>query len=99
MIFALTTNAWQDLSDISSVLIVALFIIAGIFLGYALRGLVGRWQAESIERKMKLREEEAVLEKPVLRMAPHSAFVRFDDLVAQRAAARAPGSRARSRAS
>ena len=62
MLFALTTNAWQDLSDISSVLIVALFIIAGIFLGYALRGLVGRWQAESIERKMKLREEEAEAE-------------------------------------
>ncbi|MCQ2392264.1 MAG: ribonuclease Y [Kiritimatiellae bacterium] len=60
--FALTSSTWDNLSDGASLLIVALFIIAGIFLGYALRGLVGRWQAESIERKMKLREDEAEAE-------------------------------------
>ena len=59
MLFALSSSTWDNLSDGASLLIVALFIIAGVFLGYALRGLVGRWQAESIERKMKLREEEA----------------------------------------
>ena len=62
MLFALTSSTWDNLSDGASLLIVALFIIAGVFLGYALRGLVGRWQAESIERKMKLREEEAEAE-------------------------------------
>ena len=62
MLFALTSSTWDNLSDGASLLIVALFIIAGIFLGYALRGLVGRWQAESIERKMKLREDEAEAE-------------------------------------
>ena len=62
MFFALTSSTWDNLSDGASLLIVALFIIAGIFLGYALRGLVGRWQAESIERKMKLREDEAEAE-------------------------------------
>ena len=62
MLFALTTTTWDNLSDGASLLIVALFIIAGILLGYALRGLVGRWQAESIERKMKLREDEAEAE-------------------------------------
>ena len=43
-------------------MIVATFIVAGILLGYALRGLVGRWQAESIEKQMKLREEESEAE-------------------------------------
>ena len=62
MFSALTSSTWDSMSDGASLLIVALFIIAGIFLGYALRGLVGRWQAESIERKMKLREDEAEAE-------------------------------------
>ncbi len=62
MFFALTASTWDNLSDGASLLIVALFIVTGIFLGYALRGLVGRWQAESIERKMKLREDEAEAE-------------------------------------
>ena len=62
MLFALTSSTWDNLSDGASLLIVALFIIAGVLLGYALRGLVGRWQAESIERKMKLREDEAEAE-------------------------------------
>jgi len=59
MIFAITTSTWDNLSDGASLMIVATFIVAGILLGYALRGLVGRWQAESIEKQMKLREEEA----------------------------------------
>ena len=59
MLFALTTSTWDNMSDGASLMIVATFIVAGILLGYALRGLVGRWQAESIEKQMKLREEEA----------------------------------------
>ncbi len=59
MLFALTTSTWDSLSDGASLMVVATFIVAGILLGYALRGLVGRWQAESIEKQMKLREEEA----------------------------------------
>ena len=56
---ALTTNTWENLSDGASLVIVALIIVAGVLLGYALRGLVGRWQAESIEKTMKLRADEA----------------------------------------
>lgn len=59
MLFALTTSTWDNLSDGASLMIVATFIIAGVLIGYALRSLVGRWQAESIEKQMKLREEEA----------------------------------------
>lgn len=59
MLFALTTSTWDSLSDGASLMVVATFIVAGILLGYALRGLVGRWQAESIEKQMKLREDEA----------------------------------------
>ena len=59
---ALTTNTWENLSDGASLVIVALIIVAGILLGYALRGLVGRWQAESIEKKMNLRADEAEAE-------------------------------------
>jgi len=59
MIFALSSSTWDNLSDGASLIIVTLVIVAGVLLGYALRGLVGRWQAESIEKKMKLREDEA----------------------------------------
>ena len=62
MFSALTSSTWDNMSDGASLLVVGLFIIAGVFLGYALRGLVGRWRAESIERKMKLREDEAEAE-------------------------------------
>lgn len=57
--FALTSSTWDGLSDGVAILIIAALLIVGLFLGYALRGLVGRWQAEAIEKRMRLREEEA----------------------------------------
>ena len=57
--FALTSTTWDGLSDGVAILIIAVLLLLGLFLGYALRGLVGRWQAESIEKRMRLREEEA----------------------------------------
>lgn len=56
--FAIAASDWQDVGDISSLMAIVLFSLAGLLLGYALRGLVGRWQAEAIERKMRLRLEE-----------------------------------------
>jgi len=56
---AVSSMSWSGLSDITGVLLVAMFIIAGAFFGYALRGLVGRWKAEVIEKRMRIREEEA----------------------------------------
>ncbi len=58
-LLAVSSMSWSGLSDITGVLLVAMFIIAGAFFGYALRGLVGRWKAEAIEKRMRLREEEA----------------------------------------
>ncbi len=60
--FALSSSTWDGLSDGVAILIIAVLLLLGLFLGYALRGLVGRWQAESIEKKMRLREEEAEAE-------------------------------------
>ena len=62
MLFALTSSTWDGLSDGVAILIIAALLLVGLFLGYALRGLVGRWQAESIEKRMKLREEESEAE-------------------------------------
>ena len=59
MLFALSSSTWDGLSDGVAILIIAALLIMGLFLGYALRGLVGRWQAEAIEKRMRLREEEA----------------------------------------
>ncbi|MGN0846281.1 MAG: ribonuclease Y [Kiritimatiellia bacterium] len=59
MFFALTSSTWDGLSDGVAILIITALLLIGLFLGYALRGLVGRWQAESIEKRMRLREEEA----------------------------------------
>ena len=59
MLFALSSTTWDGLSDGVAILIIAALLLIGLLLGYALRGLVGRWQAESIEKRMRLREEEA----------------------------------------
>ena len=59
MLFALSSTTWDGLSAGVAILIIAALLLIGLFLGYALRGLVGRWQAESIEKRMRLREEEA----------------------------------------
>ena len=60
--FALTSSTWEGLSDGVAILIIAALLLTGLLLGYALRGLVGRWQAEAIEKKMNLRQEEAEAE-------------------------------------
>ena len=74
MLFALTSSTWDGLSDGVAILIIAALLLVGLFLGYALRGLVGRWQAESIEKRMKLREEESEAEiKAQLKEASISA--------------------------
>ena len=57
--FALTSSTWDSLSDGVAILIIAALLVVGLLLGYALRGLVGRWQAAAIEKRMRLREDEA----------------------------------------
>ncbi len=58
MFFALTSSTWDGLSDGVAILIIVMLLLIGLFLGYAMRGLVGRWKVESIEKKIRLREEE-----------------------------------------
>ena len=53
------SSTWSLLSDGVAILIIAVLLLLGAFLGYALRGLVGRWRAEAIERQMRIREEES----------------------------------------
>lgn len=59
VLFALASHTWDGLSDGVAILIITALLLLGLALGYALRGLVGRWQAEAIEKRMRLREEEA----------------------------------------
>ena len=53
------SSTWSLLSDGVAILIIAVLLLLGVLLGYALRGLVGRWRAETIEKQMRLREEES----------------------------------------
>ena len=55
----LDSSTWSLLSDGVAIIIIAVLLLLGVLLGYALRGLVGRWRAESIEKQMRLREEES----------------------------------------
>ena len=63
MFAALANNPWSStwnlLSDGVAILIIAVLLLLGVLVGYALRGLVGRWRAETIEKRMRLREEES----------------------------------------
>ena len=53
------SSTWSLLSDGVAIIIIAVLLLLGVLLGYALRGLVGRWRAETIEKQMRLREEES----------------------------------------
>lgn len=55
----MTYFTWYDFSDATVGL---LFGMAGVLGGYALRGLVGRWQADAIEKRAKLVLDEAGVE-------------------------------------
>ncbi len=55
----MTSYDWYNLSDAATFLTVGL---AGGVVGYALRGLIGRWNSDSIEKQAQLRLEEAEME-------------------------------------
>ena len=48
--FALSSNIWDQLSDAAGLVIALLFILAGGLIGFVLRWLIGRWQADSAEK-------------------------------------------------
>ncbi|MBP5319427.1 MAG: ribonuclease Y [Kiritimatiellae bacterium] len=63
----MTSFTWYDVSDATVGL---LFGLAGILGGYALRGLIGRWQADAIEKQAKWKLDEAESEvKNILKEA------------------------------
>ena len=55
--FALSSNIWDQLSDAASLVIALLFILAGALIGFVLRWLIGRWQADSAEKSAMMRAE------------------------------------------
>lgn len=59
LLLALVNSSWDNFGDETSLFVVAAFVVFGIGMGYALRSMVGRWQAESIEKEMQLKLEEA----------------------------------------
>jgi len=52
----MTNFTWYDFSDATVGL---LFGLAGVLGGYALRGLIGRWQADAIEKQAQIKLNEA----------------------------------------
>ena len=66
-LFAVSSNLWEELSDAAGLIIAALFILAGALIGFVLRWLIGRWQADSIERSARLKAEAMQAEIESLR--------------------------------
>src|SRR5574344_1809045 len=57
--FAITSYSWYDFSDAT---IGLLFGLAGVLFGYALRGLIGKFQADAVEKKAKSKLDETDVE-------------------------------------
>ena len=56
---AMSSYSWYDFSDAT---IGLLFGLAGVLFGYALRGLIGKFQADAVEKQAKTKLEEADVE-------------------------------------
>ena len=65
--FALSSNIWDQLSDAAGLVIALLFILAGALIGFVLRWLIGRWQADSAEKSAMMRAEAVKAEIESLR--------------------------------
>lgn len=57
LFLALSGSAWSGLSDGVAILVIVGLLAFGMSIGYAVRALVGRWNANAVERRMGLREE------------------------------------------
>ena len=66
-LFALSSNLWEELSDAAGLIIALLFILAGGLIGFVLRWLIGRWQADSVEKAARLRAEAVQAEVESIR--------------------------------
>ena len=62
LLFALSSNLWEEISDAAGLVIALLFILAGGLIGFVLRWLIGRWQADSVEKAARLKAEAAQAE-------------------------------------
>jgi ribonuclease Y len=65
--FALSSNIWDQLSDVAGLVIALLFILAGALIGFVLRWLIGRWQADSAEKSALMKAEAIKAEIESLR--------------------------------
>jgi ribonuclease Y len=65
--FALSSNIWDQLSDAAGLVIALLFIFAGGLVGFVLRWLIGRWQADSTEKSALIKAEAIKAEIESLR--------------------------------
>lgn len=65
--FALSSNIWDQLSDAAGLVIALLFILAGGLIGFVLRWLIGRWQADSAEKSALMKADAIKAEIESLR--------------------------------
>ena len=66
-LFALSSNIWDQLSDAAGLVIALLFILAGGLIGFVLRWLIGRWQADSAEKSALMKADAIKAEIESLR--------------------------------